>query len=103
MTITGFNKFIADKYPHLYHSSHISEFAFKKVPWDISSYIYTFIHSKGKDTKKWLQPFVSMLLLFRKYSVNVVPVFDGKAPPEKSEERADRAEQKTKSDEKYLN
>lgn len=102
MTITAFNKFIADKYPDLYSTVHLSKFAFKKIPWDISSYIYRFMHSQGHDRDKWLQPFIRMLFLFRKHAVNVVPIFDGKAPPEKAEERNDRAEQKTKSDEKCL-
>jgi 5'-3' exonuclease len=102
MTITAFNKFITDKYPELYNSAHLSTFAFKKIPWDISSYIYRFMHSQGHDRDKWLQPFIRMLLLFRKHAVNAIPIFDGKAPPEKAEERADRAEQKTKSDEKCI-
>jgi 5'-3' exonuclease len=102
MTITRFNKFISDNYEDLYTTMHLSEFAFKKVPWDIASYIYSCMHSQGQDRDKWLQPFIRMLLLFRKHAVNVIPIFDGKAPPEKAEERADRAEQKTKSDEKCI-
>ena len=73
------------------------------MPWDVSSYIYRFMYSQGQDRNKWLNPFINMLMLFRRNCVNVVPIFDGKAPPEKAEERADRTDQKTKTDERCLN
>lgn len=103
MGLDGVNKFLQDKYGHVYNSIPIRNFVFKKIAWDVSSHIYKFMHAQGADNSKWLNPFINILLFFRKNCVNVVPVFDGKAPPEKDEERTDRSEQKDKSDEKCFN
>jgi len=98
MGIDSLNKFLRDKYPDVYKEVHLSAFAFKKVPFDISSFIYKFISSYGKEQNKWLNAFIKMILLCRQNAVNLIPIFDGKAPPEKDEERFDRGEQKDKGD-----
>jgi len=96
MGVTGLNKFLKDKYPGVYSYEHISKFAFKKVALDISSYIYMYMSTFGKD--RYLQGLLNLIYLFRKYAVNCVPIFDGKAPIEKSEERKERREQRDKQD-----
>ena len=98
MGIDGLNKWLRDKHNNVFTELHISKFAFKKVCFDISSYIYKFISIYGKDDNKWLNAFITLILLWRQYAVNFIPVFDGKSPIEKDEEKVDRGEQREKGD-----
>lgn len=81
--------------------SHLSEFSFKKVPFDISSYIYKFMATYGKETSKWIQCFLNLIILAKKYRVHLVPVFDGVAPVEKNKEKQRRREYRDNVDGKY--
>lgn len=101
MGIDGLNKIIQSK--DLYHLVPLNKFAFKKIAWDVSSWIYQFLYRQGQEGNDWLQPFVQLILLFRKNAANIIPVFDGKAPPEKDDEHADRSDRKTTNDERCLN
>lgn len=103
MGIDGLNKLIRDKHPELYHYLPLHTFAFQKISWDVSSWIYQFLYRQGQIGNNWLQPFIQLILLFRKNAVNVIPIFDGKAPPEKDEEHAERSDRKVACDEKCLN
>lgn len=103
MGIDGLTKLIREKHPELYHYVPLREFAFQKIPWDVSSWIYQFLYRQGQEGNSWLQPFIQLIILFRKNAVNVIPIFDGKAPPEKDEEHADRSERKDANDERCLN
>lgn len=103
MGIDGLNKIIREKYPELYHYVPLHKFAFQKIAWDVSSWVYQFLYRQGQEGNDWLQPFIQLILLFRKNAANVIPVFDGKAPPEKDDEHADRSDRKTTNDERCLN
>jgi 5'-3' exonuclease len=103
MGIDGLNKLIREKHAELYHYLPLHSFAFKKISWDVSSWIYQFLYRQGQEGNDWLQPFIQLILLFRKNAINMVPIFDGKAPPEKDEEHAERSERKNASDERCLN
>jgi len=103
MGIDGLNKIIREKYRELYHHVPLHKFAFQKIAWDVSSWVYQFLYRQGQEGNDWLQPFVQLILLFRKNAANVIPIFDGCAPPEKDEEHADRSDRKTANDERCLN
>ena len=96
MGVDGLNSYLKTNYPNVYTNKHISYFSFKKVTFDISSYIYRYISAFGKE--KWLNGILNLIYLFKKHAVNVVPIFDGKAPPEKQTEQKDRREQRDKTD-----
>ena len=96
MGIDGLNKFLKTKFPNIYTKHHISHFAYKKISWDVSSYIYKYMSACGKENNAWLRNFACNILLFRKYQLHIVPIFDGKAPKEKAEEHKDRKLQKNK-------
>lgn len=101
MTIEGLNKFLRDKYPHLFHIQSLDTFYFKRIAWDISSHIYKQIAIHGRDTYQWISFFINTLLIFKKYDIHIIPIFDGKAPPEKNEERKMRDDQRLKAIAKY--
>ena len=100
MTIDGLNTFLKSKHPEVYTNKHISYFSFKIVAFDISSYIFKYMSSYGKE--RWLMGMLNLFLLFKKHAVHVIPIFDGKAPKEKQEEQQDRRENRNKSEENLL-
>lgn len=102
MGITGLNDFLK-KYPKAINQVHMSHFAYKRIAFDISSYIYRYMAIYGKDQNKWMNAFLFLMCLFRQHALHVVPIFDGKAPPEKIEEKQDRGVQRDKSEEKSIN
>jgi len=113
MGIDGLSKFLRSKYPQVYSQVHISKFTFKKICFDISSYIYTNLWyelrtrarliEKGGCSKEeinqkfWLNKFIEMIFAFKRYAVDVIPIFDGKPPIEKAEERSDRQNERKKN------
>lgn len=104
MGVTGLFKFLKDKYgDNIYEHVHMSHLSYKIIYFDISSYIFSYIKIYGNQTNKWLNGFVKMFMLFKQYRIHLIPVFDGKSPPEKKEEREDRKLQVEKSDEKCMN
>ena len=94
MGINGFLQFVKKKKPSLIHTEHISLFTNQRVFIDISGYIYRYICVYGQQQNKWLNAMLSFFLIFKKYNVIPVPVFDGKPPVEKGHEIKDRKEKR---------
>lgn len=94
----GFLSFIKKRYPSVFQNVHISRFAGKKLAIDIFSFFYRYIHTFGKDDNKWIANMMKHFITFKKYNVNVIPIFDGKPPVEKNEERNQRRERKEQSE-----
>ena len=103
MGLDGFTKFIEQHFPDVYQDVHISAFSYKKIMFDVSSYIYKYMSMYGKENNKWLNAFVNLILFFKQYNVHAIFVFDGTSPPEKEEEKHDRGNQRNKTDEKNFN
>jgi 5'-3' exonuclease len=93
MGIKNLNKFLRDKCPEVFEMTHISHFSFKKVAIDISLYLYKF---KAIAGERWLSAFLNLVASLRRNHIHAVFVFDGKSPPEKSEERAKRRREREK-------
>lgn len=116
MGVNGFFQYIRTKYPYLLEDIHISHFEFDKIAFDISSHIYQFMSVYGKekdqhqasddyvfDLKKknrWINAFIKIIFAVKKYHIHLIPVFDGKAPPEKDTERLQRRETRLKNEHK---
>lgn len=94
----GFLSFIKKRYPSVFQSVHISKFEGKKLGIDIFSFFYRYIHTFGKDDNKWIASMMKHFITFKKYNVTVIPIFDGKPPVEKNEERIQRRERKEQSE-----
>lgn len=96
----GFMSYIKKKYPSIIKEGFITDFTGKKIVIDIFSFLYRYIHSFGKDDNKWIGAMFKHFLVFKKYNIDIIPVFDGKPPPEKYEERVYRKEKKEQEDNK---
>lgn len=74
----------------------MSEFAGQRWAIDISVFLYKFIRSAGPG--RWMNSFVLMLCMLRKYGIKAVCIFDGPDPPkEKKKEQNRRRAQAAKS------
>lgn len=104
MGVTGLFKFLKDKFgDDIYEYIHMSHYSYKVIYYDISSHIFSYIKIYGNLNNSWLNGFVKIFMLFKKYKIHLIPVFDGKSPTEKKEEREDRKSQCEKSDIKCMN
>lgn len=93
MGIKSLSKFLKDKYPQIFEEIHISEYAYKKIAIDLSLYLCRF---KVMFPDSWLKAFVKLVAILRANEVHCVFIYDTSCPPEKLAERARRAEQKSK-------
>jgi 5'-3' exonuclease len=96
MGLNGLLSFIKTKHPELIKEEHISRFARQRVFVDIASYLYKYVCIHGASNNRWIHSVVGLISGFVKNRVHVIPVFDGKAPPEKEDERQERKEKRKK-------
>jgi 5'-3' exonuclease len=87
MGIKTLNKLLRSKCPEVFVDIHISEFAYKKVSIDVSLFLCKF----KSFSDNWLESFVNLILLLRKNDIHCVFIFDNGHPPEKIQEREERA------------
>jgi flap endonuclease-1 len=97
MGVHNLNKFLRNNCPEIYEEIHISEYSFKKVAIDISLYLCKF---KTVCGDRWLSAFINLIACLRKNEVHCVFIYDTGAPPEKDDERKERAVQRAKLEEK---
>lgn len=97
MGIKSLNKFLRNNAPQIYETIHLSEYAFKKIAIDISLYLCKYKAIYGSD---WLFAFIRLVTCLRKNEIHCIFIYDSGAPPEKQDERNDRAFQREKNDEK---
>jgi 5'-3' exonuclease len=91
MGIKNLNKFLRDVCPQVYKTTHISDYAYKKVAIDISIYLYKF---KICFNEKWLTSMLNFVCSLRKNQLHPVFVYDGGYLPEKMNEKKERSEKK---------
>jgi 5'-3' exonuclease len=97
MGISDLNSYIRKNYPSIYEEIPISSLAYKKIAIDISLYLCLYKSSYGED---WLKAFIKLISCLRKNEVHCVFIYDSGSPPEKSEERKKRRENRNKMEEK---
>jgi 5'-3' exonuclease len=91
MGVKGLKRFIRSL--GLIESSSIEEFAHERIPIDISHYLYTYKAALGEH---WLSAIINLIVACKKFNLHGVPVFDGKPPDDKGEEKELRAEKRNK-------
>ncbi len=99
MGIKGLHTIIKKYVEGVYTPRHLSHYAFKKVAVDISLYMFKY---KATFREKWASAFINLITVLRKNDVHCVFIFDGKAPPEKEEERKNRAADRDKLETKVF-
>lgn len=90
---SNFNQFIRETCPDVFETVHLSEYAYKKVAIDISLYMHKY---KAVCGDRWLTAFLNLITSMRRNEIHCVFIFDGEAPPEKEQERAERRNNKEK-------
>ena len=96
MGLDGFLSYVKKKHPGLVRTEHISLYSHQTVFFDISSYIYKYVCIFGTHDGRWLTAMLQLFLTFRENKINIIPIFDGKAPDAKKDETDMRKEQRNK-------
>ena len=95
MGIKNLFKFLRTNCPEIFEEIHLSEYSFKKIAIDVSLYLCKF---KIIFQERWLHAFINLVSCLRRNDVHCVFIYDSGAPPEKEQERKERAEQRAKSE-----
>jgi 5'-3' exonuclease len=94
MGIKNLHSFLRKKHANLYKQKTLEDLKNKTIAIDTSIYMCKFKNSFGN---KWLKGFFDLICLFRKHSIQIVFIFDSKAPPEKDLEREHRLQMREKN------
>lgn len=100
MGVKNLKKFIRDKFPNEIQKSNLSNFYGQIITMDVMSFIYKFKITSGN---KWLQSFINMIRLFKKYNIHVNVILEGESPVEKNKEKENRKKQRQQQEQKLLN
>lgn len=93
MGVKGLKSFLRNL--KLVTRGNVTEYSGEKTVVDISHYLYTYKAAVGEY---WLDAMVRLIVAFKKFNIHANPIFDGKAPPEKDEEKEERREKKNDLD-----
>ena len=93
MGIKNLHTFLRSIDQNIYKKKQIQDYQNQVFAVDTSIYMCKYKSSMGN---RWLQGFWLMLVLFKKYNIKLIFVFDAKPPPEKEVERHFRNLQKEK-------
>ncbi len=99
MTIKGLFKHLKSKYGKIFKEGNISKFKDKIGVVDTSSLIYK---SKAAMKDRWLNFFVSFILLMKKHNIKITFIIEGKAPVRKSKTTKIRSEKRENMEEKVF-
>lgn len=100
MGVKGLLQFLRKKYPSCIYRMPLDVFHGKRIAIDTSVYLYNFISRHNRNQTNWIDLFIELVLYFRVKNIDIVFVFDGKAPKEKLETKEKRNQQKNKIYEK---
>jgi 5'-3' exonuclease len=100
MGVKNLKKFIRDRFPNEIQKSNLNNFYGQIITMDVMSFIYKFKISSGN---KWLQSFINLIRLFKKYNVHVNIVLEGESPVEKNKEKENRKKQRQQQEQKLSN
>lgn len=98
MGIKSLSSFLKKK--SLYDTLDISTLRYSKVAVDTPMLLYKYKASSDPTTKDWMGQFANFVAFLRRYDIHPIFVFEGKAPPEKSQTQKERKSQKLKMVEK---
>lgn len=99
MGIKNFHKFLRKHSPESYQEVSLSNYSGKTIAVDISIYLFKY---KSIHKEKWLNSFLSFLLLFKKHKINCVCIYDTKAPIEKDARKEERKQRKKNAENRIL-
>ena len=92
----GLNKFLRAENPSGINQIKLQELSGKKIVIDVSIYLYRF-----NVNNELFENFYNMLMIFKRFNIIPLFVFDGKPPEEKKDEINRRRENREKAWKKY--
>jgi 5'-3' exonuclease len=95
MGINNLNTLLRKHCPHVYEEIHLSQYAYKKVAIDISLFLCKYKAICGDN---WVTAFFNLVSSLRRNEIHCVFIYDTGSPPEKDEEKAERAKQREKNE-----
>jgi 5'-3' exonuclease len=101
MGIKSLSKFLRTNFSNVFEHVHLSEYAFKKIAIDTSLYLCHYKSIYGEEG--WLQAFIKLVACLRKNEIHCVFVYDGGFPQEKRAEQKERADNRSRMDERVFN
>ena len=88
MGIKNLHRFLRKHTPSAYRENvSLSEYADKIVAVDINLYLYRY---KSIHKDKWLPVFLNFILMLKQHRIDLVCVYDTKAPVEKNIKKEER-------------
>jgi len=99
MGIKSLSKFLKDNFSNIFQIIHISEYQYKKIAIDTSLYL---CHYKALYQERWLSAFIKLVCLLRENDVHCVFIYDTSFPVEKQQERKERMESRSRTEEKIF-
>lgn len=93
MGIKDLIKFIREKFPSAIDHCDISSFSERTITVDTSGYIYRYKARYGND---FLNGFIPLLCVFKKYNLHAIFIFDGEPPSAKNKVKIQRSEARNK-------
>lgn len=100
MGIKNLHTFIRKINKDIYKNVDLQNLSGKTLAVDTSIFMCKYKSILGSN---WLNGFWNLILCMRRNKINVIFIYDSKAPPEKNEERILRQEQRDKQKEKVSN
>lgn len=99
MGIKNLHRFLKKHIPLLYRETSISEYRNKTIAIDTNIYLYRY---KSIHKDKWLNTFLSLILMLKKYDIQIIFIYDTKAPIEKNSKKEERKTKKKLAEKKVL-
>jgi len=93
MGIKNLHSFLKKKCPHIYKTVPLSSYQDKTIAIDLSIYLFKYKIVYGV---KWLDAFLNMITNFKEHQIQIIFIYDTKAPPEKDGERKNRSDARAK-------
>lgn len=87
MGIKHLHKFLKKHAPAIYKEQHLSTFEHKRIAVDINLYLYYY---KSRHKQKWMSAFYNMICTLRQYDIQMIFIYDFKAPIEKESKQQER-------------
>ena len=97
MGIKNLNEFLRKNCPQVFEEIHISEYAYKKIAIDISLFLCKY---KAICGDRWVSAFINLVSCLRRNEIHCVFIYDSGSPPEKADEKAERAKQREKNEQR---
>lgn len=97
MGIKNLHKFLKKHAKSIYNEISLEKYRNKSIAIDINIYLYRY---KNIYRQNWLNGIFNLLMTLREYNINIVCIYDSKAPIEKNEKKKERKEKKRNAEKK---